>query len=201
MRLTEALDLALQGSGVHAFDVAPGVVDTPMTRSMEMWRDFTDWTPPERVVELVAAIAAGELDAWAGGSPACKDDLDEIRAVTPGRRRPSAPPPRLRGRDARLTAAGPGADEPRSAVRAQHLLPDRAADLGAVLDREPVVDPAQIRAFPTSRIIWAADVNVVEYSTGGVPLTLVTVYEKPESPRSPSITMAMAVVPQLWLLG
>lgn len=84
MRLTEALDLSLQGSGVHAFDVAPGVVDTSMTRSMEMWRDFTDWTPPERVVELIAAIAAGELDAWAGRFiRAGKDDLDTLRSLTP----------------------------------------------------------------------------------------------------------------------
>ncbi|MDP9461584.1 MAG: SDR family oxidoreductase [Actinomycetota bacterium] len=84
MRLTEALDLSLQGSGVHAFDVAPGVVDTPMTRSMQVWRDFTDWTPPERVVELVAAIAAGELDAWAGRFVrAGKDDLDTLRSLAP----------------------------------------------------------------------------------------------------------------------
>jgi NAD(P)-dependent dehydrogenase (short-subunit alcohol dehydrogenase family) len=84
MRLTEALDLSLQGSGVKAFDVAPGVVDTAMTRSMEMWRGFTDWTPPERVVEVVLAIAAGELDAWSGRLiSAMADDLDEIRAVTP----------------------------------------------------------------------------------------------------------------------
>lgn len=84
MRLTEALELSLQGSGVHAFDVAPGVVDTPMTRSMEMWRDFEDWTPPEKVVELVAAIAAGELDAWAGRFlRAGKDDLETVRGVTP----------------------------------------------------------------------------------------------------------------------
>jgi NAD(P)-dependent dehydrogenase (short-subunit alcohol dehydrogenase family) len=84
MRLTEALDLSLQGSGVHAFDVAPGVVDTPMTRSMEMWRDFTDWTPPERVVELITAIAAGELDAWAGRFiRAGKDDVETLRSLTP----------------------------------------------------------------------------------------------------------------------
>ena len=84
MRLTEALDLSLQGSGVHAFDVAPGVVDTPMTRSMEMWRGFTDWTPPERVVELVVAIAAGELDAWAGRFiRAGKDNLETLRSLTP----------------------------------------------------------------------------------------------------------------------
>jgi NAD(P)-dependent dehydrogenase (short-subunit alcohol dehydrogenase family) len=84
MRLTEALELSLQGSGVHAFDVSPGVVDTPMTRSMDMWRNFTGWTPPERVVELVAAIAAGELDAWSGRFlRAGKDDLETLRGTTP----------------------------------------------------------------------------------------------------------------------
>ncbi len=84
IRLTEALHLSLQGSGVHAFDVAPGVVDTPMTRSMEMWRDFTDWTPPERVVELVAAIATGDLDAWAGRLVrAGEDDLETLRSLMP----------------------------------------------------------------------------------------------------------------------
>jgi NAD(P)-dependent dehydrogenase (short-subunit alcohol dehydrogenase family) len=84
MRLTEALNLSLQGSGVMSFDVAPGVVDTPMTRSMEMWEGFTDWTPPERVVEIVAAIAAGELDPWCGRFlRAGKDDLETVRRTTP----------------------------------------------------------------------------------------------------------------------
>jgi NAD(P)-dependent dehydrogenase (short-subunit alcohol dehydrogenase family) len=85
MRLTESVAVSLGGSGVHAFDVAPGVVDTPMTRSMEMWRDFTDWTPPERVVELLAAIAAGELDAWSGRFlHAGKDSLATLREGLPG---------------------------------------------------------------------------------------------------------------------
>jgi NAD(P)-dependent dehydrogenase (short-subunit alcohol dehydrogenase family) len=84
MRLTEALALSLQGSGVFAFDVAPGVVDTPMTRSMDMWRGFTDWTSPERVVDLVCAIAAGELDAWSGRFlRAGKDTVDTLRGTTP----------------------------------------------------------------------------------------------------------------------
>jgi len=84
MRLTESLAIALEGSDVRAFDVAPGVVDTPMTRSMHMWQDFTDWTPPEKVVELVAAIAAGELDQWSGRFVrAGKDDLDALRSTTP----------------------------------------------------------------------------------------------------------------------
>jgi len=84
MRMTEALAIALEGSDVRAFDVSPGVVETEMTRSMEMWRGFEDWTPPERVVELVGAIAAGELDAWSGRLiRAGVDDVDTLRAITP----------------------------------------------------------------------------------------------------------------------
>jgi NAD(P)-dependent dehydrogenase (short-subunit alcohol dehydrogenase family) len=84
MRMTEALAGALEGTDVRAFDVSPGVVETSMTRSMPMWRGFTDWTPPERVVELVAAIAAGELDAWSGRLVrAGADDLGVLRSVTP----------------------------------------------------------------------------------------------------------------------
>jgi NAD(P)-dependent dehydrogenase (short-subunit alcohol dehydrogenase family) len=84
MRLTEALALSFQGSGLFAFDVAPGVVDTPMTRSMEMWRGFTGWTDPERVVELVCAVAAGELDAWSGRFLySGRDSLAVVREITP----------------------------------------------------------------------------------------------------------------------
>ncbi|MGY1987549.1 SDR family NAD(P)-dependent oxidoreductase [Blastococcus sp. SYSU DS0669] len=84
MRITESLALSLEGSDVRAFDVAPGVVDTPMTRSMRMWQGFSDWTPPERVVEIVAAIAAGELDPWSGRFlRAGADDLQTLRSVTP----------------------------------------------------------------------------------------------------------------------
>jgi NAD(P)-dependent dehydrogenase (short-subunit alcohol dehydrogenase family) len=84
MRLTEALAGALDGSEVRAFDLSPGVVDTAMTRSMAIWRGFEDWTPPERVVELVTAIAAGELDAWSGRLlRAGADDLETLRARTP----------------------------------------------------------------------------------------------------------------------
>jgi 3-oxoacyl-[acyl-carrier protein] reductase len=84
MRMTEALVGALEGTDVRAFDVAPGVVETEMTRSMPMWRGFTDWTPPECVVELVTAIAAGELDSWSGRFlRAGADDLDTLRRTTP----------------------------------------------------------------------------------------------------------------------
>ena len=84
MRLTEALAEALEGSDVRVFDVAPGVVETEMTRSMPMWKGFTDWTPPEGVVELVGAIAAGELDHWSGRFVrAGRDDLERLRRTIP----------------------------------------------------------------------------------------------------------------------
>jgi NAD(P)-dependent dehydrogenase (short-subunit alcohol dehydrogenase family) len=66
VRITEALHASLEGSDVKVFDLAPGVVDTPLTRSMSIWEGKTDWTPPEDVVAFVAAIAAGELDQWSG---------------------------------------------------------------------------------------------------------------------------------------
>ena len=84
IRITEALAGALEGSDVRAFDLSPGVVETDMTRSMTMWRGFTDWTPPERVVEFVAAIAAGELDQWSGRFLRVgADDPGTLAAATP----------------------------------------------------------------------------------------------------------------------
>jgi 3-oxoacyl-[acyl-carrier protein] reductase len=84
MRMTEALAGGLEGSDVRVFDVAPGVVETEMTRAMPIWRGFTDWTPPERVVEMVAAIAAGELDQWSGRLlRAGADELETVEMLTP----------------------------------------------------------------------------------------------------------------------
>lgn len=84
MRLTEALAAGLEGTGVHAFDLAPGVVRTEMSTSMSMHDDREDWTPPETVVAFVAAIAAGELDQWSGRFVrADVDDLADLRATTP----------------------------------------------------------------------------------------------------------------------
>jgi NAD(P)-dependent dehydrogenase (short-subunit alcohol dehydrogenase family) len=84
MRFTEVLEAGLAGTGVHAFDLAPGVVRTAMTAAMSIHEHRTDWTDPEDVVALVAAIAAGELDQWAGRFVrAGADDLPALRATTP----------------------------------------------------------------------------------------------------------------------
>jgi len=84
MRITEAIDLAGAAHGVRAFDLAPGVIDTAMTRAMPMHAGRTQWTDPEDVVALAVAIAAGELDPWSGRFfRAGADDLDTLRATTP----------------------------------------------------------------------------------------------------------------------
>ena len=84
VRITEALAGALEGTDVRVYDLSPGVVDTQMTRAMTMWRGFEDWTPPERVVEFVAAIAAGDLDEWSGRFLRVgADDPGQLAGMTP----------------------------------------------------------------------------------------------------------------------
>ena len=79
-RLTGGVALAGARHGVHAFDLAPGVVESDMTHSMELHRGRTEWTDPKDVTALVLALADGELDAFSGRFVrAGTDDLDELR--------------------------------------------------------------------------------------------------------------------------
>ena len=79
-RLTGGTALAGAEHGVHAFDLAPGVVETDMTHSMRMHEGRRDWTSPEDVAELLLAIAEGELDGFSGRMVrAGSDDLDVLR--------------------------------------------------------------------------------------------------------------------------
>lgn len=79
-RITGGVAQAGAEHGVHAFDLAPGVVETDMTHSMRMHRDRTEWTSPQQVTELFLALAEGELDAFSGRMVrAGADDLDTLR--------------------------------------------------------------------------------------------------------------------------
>jgi NAD(P)-dependent dehydrogenase (short-subunit alcohol dehydrogenase family) len=65
-RITGSTHLAGWAHGIRAFDLAPGVVRTQMTLSMDLHRGRTQWTDPADVTALVLALASGELDGWSG---------------------------------------------------------------------------------------------------------------------------------------
>lgn len=65
-RITGGVAAAGAEHGVFAFDLAPGVVDTDMTRTMAMHEGRTTWTDPGDVTNLALAMARGDLDAFSG---------------------------------------------------------------------------------------------------------------------------------------
>lgn len=65
-RITGGLHRSAFDRGLRAFDLAPGVVDTDMTRSMRAHEGRTEWTDPAEVAALLLALASGELDAFSG---------------------------------------------------------------------------------------------------------------------------------------
>lgn len=52
--------------GLRAFALAPGTVETAMSTGMHAHAGRTEFTPVQRSLDLVLAIARGELDAWSG---------------------------------------------------------------------------------------------------------------------------------------
>ncbi len=81
-RITGSTHLAGQNHGVYAFDLAPGVVRTDMTRSMRSHDNRTEWTDPKDVGALALALAGGELDAWSGRMVRVgADTVQRLRAV------------------------------------------------------------------------------------------------------------------------
>lgn len=80
-RLTGGVALAGAEHGVLAFDLAPGVIETDMTHSMQMHRNRSEWTSPTDLTALALAIADGELDGFSGRMVrAGADHLDVLRA-------------------------------------------------------------------------------------------------------------------------
>lgn len=82
-RLTGGVAAAGAEHNVHAFDLAPGVIETDMTHGMVMHQGRTEWTDPADLSALALAIADGELDGFSGRMVrAGADDLDVLRAVS-----------------------------------------------------------------------------------------------------------------------
>ena len=74
--------------GLRIFEMAPGVVETAMTKSMPVhdFRGEGDWTTPSQVTDLALALASGSLDAFTGryvraGADSEESLLGEISGV------------------------------------------------------------------------------------------------------------------------
>jgi 3-oxoacyl-[acyl-carrier protein] reductase len=103
-RLTDSMAAALQGTGVTILEASPGLVRTEMTETMWGPPDEQNWTPVDRMVDLVRRFARGELDALHGRFVhAARDDLDALLAQAPA----------LHADDARALRLRPhGGDDP-----------------------------------------------------------------------------------------
>ena len=81
-RITGSLHRAGQELGIRAFDLAPGVIETDMTRSMPVHERRSAWTAPEDLVRLTLALARGELDEFSGRMVRAGSDTPEsLRAA------------------------------------------------------------------------------------------------------------------------
>lgn len=67
-RLAQSLVDYGHDRGLRVFEMAPGVVESDMTKSMPMHdhRVGSDWTDPQVVAALAVGLASGRLDAWTG---------------------------------------------------------------------------------------------------------------------------------------
>lgn len=65
--------------GLRIFEMAPGVVETAMTKSMPVhdFRGEGDWTSPEQVTDLALALASGTLDSYTGRYVRAGKDSEE----------------------------------------------------------------------------------------------------------------------------
>lgn len=79
-RLTETVDVGLEGTDVRVFELSPGRVKTDIIGPSIADAPAGTWTPIERVAEFVEVIANGELDDLSGRFLHARDDIDALKA-------------------------------------------------------------------------------------------------------------------------
>jgi NAD(P)-dependent dehydrogenase (short-subunit alcohol dehydrogenase family) len=78
-RLTETVDIGLEGTGVRIFELSPGRVKTGIIGPSIASAPASTWTPIERVAEFVDCIANGELDELSGRFLHARDDIEVLK--------------------------------------------------------------------------------------------------------------------------
>jgi NAD(P)-dependent dehydrogenase (short-subunit alcohol dehydrogenase family) len=65
--LTRSLQREVEGQGIRVNAVAPATIDTPANRAAMPDADFSAWTPPERIAEVVHWLAGTAASSVRGG--------------------------------------------------------------------------------------------------------------------------------------
>ena len=78
-RLADSVVHFGHNKGLRIFEMAPGVVETSMTKSMPVhdFRGEDDWTSPQQVTDLALALSSGTLDAFTGRYVRAGADTEE----------------------------------------------------------------------------------------------------------------------------
>jgi NAD(P)-dependent dehydrogenase (short-subunit alcohol dehydrogenase family) len=64
--MVRAIAEELRGSGISAFGVVPGIIDTPANRAAMPDADRSRWVAPEGIAQVVHALVSGELRVATG---------------------------------------------------------------------------------------------------------------------------------------
>lgn len=68
LRLTESMAAELKGKGINVNCVLPGTIDTPQNRAAMPKADFSKWTPPEAIADVILFLASDAARAVHGAA-------------------------------------------------------------------------------------------------------------------------------------
>jgi NAD(P)-dependent dehydrogenase (short-subunit alcohol dehydrogenase family) len=68
LRLTESMSAELKADGINVNCVLPSTIDTPDNRAAMPKADFSRWTPPEAVADVIVFLASGAARAVHGAA-------------------------------------------------------------------------------------------------------------------------------------
>ncbi len=68
VRLTESMAAELQGTGIHVNCILPGTIDSPANRQAMPNADYSRWTKPEAIAEVILFLASESACSLSGAA-------------------------------------------------------------------------------------------------------------------------------------